>query len=399
MIRYLSKRVVSSLIALVIFLTLLFFVAQVIIPTDFTTQFAMGMNREARERLAEELGLNQPLWVRYLEWWRKILTGSLGTSFYGPPVVDVLMHVLPFTLLVFVTGTLIAFQFGQWLGKVVAWRRPGFLSGAATLGAIALYTSFPPWLAFLTVYFLIQRFQLLTGLVDLLNFDPSYDLSQQNLRQEIWQGSSLTLQQVVLYDFLTLAIVLIVLALLRRLLRRELPRWLYWPLLVGGWIGSWFALGFGPQGLDVLYHASVPILTYVLLSFGETMLIMRTSMTDTLKEDYVITARAKGLSSRVVRDRHAARNALLPVFSRLVVSLPYLLTGLVILEYALEWPGFSGTLFNSMYNQDIPVVMGALLVVGLLSAVIRLILDVLYMYLDPRVRHRTIVSEGTVRDY
>jgi peptide/nickel transport system permease protein len=117
------------------------------------------------------------------------------------------------------------------------------------------------------------------------------------------------------------------------------------------------------------------------------MLIMRTSMTDTLKEDYITTARAKGLPNRLVRDRHAARNALLPVFSRLIVSLPYMLTGLVIIEVAVRWPGLSGSLFGALYQQDMPMVMTGLLVVGLLAAVARLSLDVLYAFLDPRIRY------------
>jgi peptide/nickel transport system permease protein len=138
--------------------------------------------------------------------------------------------------------------------------------------------------------------------------------------------------------------------------------------------------------MDVVTVVAVPVITYVLLSFGETMLIMRTSMMDTLKEEYITTAEAKGLPNAVVRDKHAARNALLPVLSRLVVSFPYLLTGLVIIEDTLGWPGMSGMLFNALYNQDVPVVMGGLILVGLLSAGARLILDVLYAYLDPRIR-------------
>ena len=160
MIRYLSKRVLSSLVALLLFLTFMFFVAQVIIPTDFTTQFAMGMDREARAQMAQELGIDQPLWAQYLLWFRRLFSGNLGTSFYGYPVVDALKALIPYTLLVLLTGTLIAFAFGQWLGKVTAWRGPGLLTSSATLGAITLYTTFPPWLAFLITYFLARRLDL-----------------------------------------------------------------------------------------------------------------------------------------------------------------------------------------------------------------------------------------------
>jgi peptide/nickel transport system permease protein len=392
MIGYLSKRAVASLAALLVFLTFMFFVTETIIPGDYTTQFVLTMDRDSRAELAEELGIDLPLWQRYLNWLGRLFSGNLGMSFRGDSVTERLMGLIPYTLLVFVTGTAIAFVFGLWLGRVTAWRGPGFLSSSAVFGSVALYTTFPPWLAFLVVYFLVVRFELLPKLAELIGFKPSYNL-WQNLRRDIWGASELTVPQVALYMFLTLAGVALVLAaanwLLKRKTRRRLPVLLSLPLLVGGWVGSWFVLGFAPQAADVLYHSSLPILIFALLAFGETMLVMRTSMMDTLKEDYVTTARAKGLPDAVVRDRHAARNALLPVLSRLVVSLPYLLTGLVILEVALEWPGISSAMFDSFYEQDMPMIMGGLLLVGVICAVARLVLDVLYATLDPRIRFGT----------
>jgi peptide/nickel transport system permease protein len=129
------------------------------------------------------------------------------------------------------------------------------------------------------------------------------------------------------------------------------------------------------------------VVTYTLLSFGETMLIMQASMTDVLKEEYVTTAHAKGLPASVVRERHAVRNALLPVLSRLVISLPYLITGVVIIESSVGWPGMGTTMWNALYWQNMPVVMATVLVVGVLSLAARLMLDVIIAYLDPRIRY------------
>ena len=95
-------------------------------------------------------------------------------------------------------------------------------------------------------------------------------------------------------------------------------------------------------------------------------------MWETWGEDYVVAAWAKGLPEGIVRDRHAAHSALLIALSRLVISLPYMLSGLVIIEDALHWPGLSQALFQSLYQQDMPMVMGALLVVGVVCAVARL---------------------------
>jgi peptide/nickel transport system permease protein len=389
-LRYLLKRALSSLVALFLFVTFMFFAVEILIPNDFTVQYAQDLNQAQREKIKQALGIDLPLGQRYLHWIRNLLSGDLGTSFYGGPVAETLRALLPYTLLIFFTGTIIAFQLGLWLGKVTGWRGPGLLSSSMTLGAISLYTAFPPWLAFLVVYFFARRFRLLAIIAHVLDFTPSSNLSR-GLNPYIWSTRALDVPQVMFYVSVTLVGAALVLAAanwgLGHTVRRRLPDLLNLFLLITIWIGSWYTLGFGPQALDIAFHASVPVLTYVLLSFGEKMLIMRASMTDTLHEDYVVTARAKGLPDPVVRDRHVARTALLPVFSKLIVSLPYLLTGLVIVETALAWPGISSAMFGSFYQQDMPVVMGGLFLIGVLCAVARLVLDVVYAYLDPRIRY------------
>ncbi len=316
---------------------------------------------------------------------RRILSGDLGTSFYGDPVIEQLKALIPFTLVVFFIGTLIAFLLGQWMGKATAWHGPGILSDAATFSAVALYTTFPPWLAFLLTYLAARRLSTSRFVFGIGN-------PRESFTRIVWEDFAHPPQTVMIYIAGTFVAVLLILLIvdkaLRRTLRRRLRPLLGIPLFIAGLVGGWFALGFGPQALDILKVAWLPLVTYILLSFGDTMLIMQTSMMDTLKEDYVTLARAKGVPERVVRDRHAARNALLPVLSRLVISFPYLLTGLVIIEDTFNWPGVSMMLFSSLYQQDMPTVMGTLLVVGVISAVARLILDALYMLLDPRVRHR-----------
>jgi peptide/nickel transport system permease protein len=141
------------------------------------------------------------------------------------------------------------------------------------------------------------------------------------------------------------------------------------------------------MALDILRMSWLAILTYTVLSFGETMLIMQSSMTEVLKEEYVTTAHAKGLPASQVRERHAVRNALLPVLSRLVISMPYLITGVVIIESAVGWPGMGMAMWNALYWQNMPVVMVMVLFVGILSLAARLVLDVLIAYLDPRIRY------------
>ena len=102
---------------------------------------------------------------------------------------------------------------------------------------------------------------------------------------------------------------------------------------------AWAFTGVAYLALDILRHMILPIATLTLISFAGTMLLTRNSMLETMREDYVMAARAKGLPEKVVRDRHAARNALLPVITSLVYSLIFAIDGSVIIEGVFSWPG------------------------------------------------------------
>jgi peptide/nickel transport system permease protein len=401
MVRFIFRRALSGLVVLFLFLTFVFFFAQIIMPGDFASQFALDPSLGAEEiaQIRTNLGLDQPLWKQYVYWIHSLLNGHLGTSFRGIPVSVYLMAALPFTFLVFFTGTALAFLIGQWLGKMTAWRGPGLLSTSTMLGGITLYTTFPPWLTFLMLYFFARYLGVLRSLFNL------------DAPRTIWRESAFSAQAVIWYMVFTIVVLLLVLtaanALVYRRWRRRIPALVRIFLLIAGALGAWYALGFGPEAIDVVYFAAIPLVTYTLLSFGETMLIMRTSMADTLHEEYVRAARAKGLPERVVRDRHAARNAVLPVLSRLVINLPYMLTGLAFIEYSFGigggtgmalyaslnsvqdtyWTGMGSTLYSALFTQDLPVALGVLLFVGLVSLIARLIMEVLYVALDPRLRH------------
>ncbi|MGH8875669.1 MAG: ABC transporter permease subunit, partial [Acidimicrobiia bacterium] len=101
--------------------------------------------------------------------------------------------------------------------------------------------------------------------------------------------------------------------------------------------------------------------------------------------DYVRTARAKGVADRQVRDRHVARNSMLPALSRLFTGLPYILTGLIIIERELQVGGLSTVLFAAVQEVDVPLIVGLLVTLGV-GLVVRLVLDVLHAALDPRIR-------------
>lgn len=385
MARYLLRRIISGLIVLFMFVSVLFFAVQAILPGDFVGQYSLQLSPDEAQEVRELLGLDMTLWQQYLNWLSRLLRGDLGFTYTwrgpGSPVLEIIKETLPPTILVFGLGTVMAFLLDQWLGKVTAWRGPGFLSGSVTFSAIMLYTAFPPWLAFLLIHFTAGK----------LGF-----LSQSLTLRPMWRLSDVSQTEVMIKMIIGLITVLIVILsvnnLLRRLLGRRLPLVISLPLIIAGWVVSWYWYDFVPLATDILRQAALPILAYTLLSFGEIMVIMRTSMTDTLNEAYVQTARAKGLPDRVVRDQHAARNALLPVISKLVTGLPFLLTGLVMIEKTIGWTGVGTTLFYAVGMQNVTLLLGMIIAIGVFSLITRVILDIIIAALDPRVRIKPELS-------
>lgn len=139
--------------------------------------------------------------------------------------------------------------------------------------------------------------------------------------------------------------------------------------------------------LDVLHHMVLPLSVLFTIHFGGFMLIMRSSMLETLKEDYIVTARAKGLTEKQIRERHAAKNAALPVVTSVGLSLAFSINGGAITETIFSWPGIGRELVFSVSNSDYPLAQIAFLLIAALVLVANLVVDVLYAYLDPRIKY------------
>jgi peptide/nickel transport system permease protein len=138
---------------------------------------------------------------------------------------------------------------------------------------------------------------------------------------------------------------------------------------------------------DITRHMILPVLTLTLINFAGTMLLMRDSMLETVQEDYVLAARAKGLPDHVVRDRYAARTALLPTVTSLVLSLASSMSGGMVTETMFSWPGLGQTLFTAALSNDYPLATGALAFTGIFLLIAHFIADILYAVLDPRITY------------
>jgi len=138
--------------------------------------------------------------------------------------------------------------------------------------------------------------------------------------------------------------------------------------------------------LDALRHLVLPVVTLAYVWWAGMVRIMRSSMLETLRQDYVTTARAKGLPEKVVQRRHARRNALLPVTTVAGVTIAQLMGGLVITEMIFDYHGLGQFAARAAQNLDFPAVLGFALYFGVILVFMNLLVDVLYAFLDPRVK-------------
>jgi peptide/nickel transport system permease protein len=383
MARFILRRLVRALVTLILFQTILFLLIQAI-PGDFVSTM-LGMPPSLRQAMRRVMGLDAPLWQQYLRWMGQFFSGRLGETYQFPhrPVIWILAAHAPRTLLLFLPAAVIALGLGLWLGRYLGWRRRSWWSAPATGVAIACYTAFPPWLAFL----LVQVFALK------LRWFPAEGI----LGHSSWRGTSTASDVIIMWLLLSALVVGLALLGLWRLTqhtgsKRSWLRVLGGAVLLGGAGLAWTFSGWLLQALDLLWHLILPLTTLVLLSFGESMLLMRVTMQDTLYEDYVLAARAKGLPDSLVRDRHVARLAMLPVLARFIIQLPFVLIGSFAVEGAFHWQGMGYALFQAVDIQDIPVLMGILSIVGVAMLAVHVALDILHAWLDPRVRTAAIFS-------
>jgi peptide/nickel transport system permease protein len=138
---------------------------------------------------------------------------------------------------------------------------------------------------------------------------------------------------------------------------------------------------------QVLYHMVLPVISMSVVSLASYSRYIRSTMLDVLNQDYIRTARSKGLSNRTVIFVHALKNASLPIATIVGLDLPFLLGGAVVTERIFAWPGMGRLFLDHVSRADTPVVMGILMLVAVAVVVFQIITDVIYAWLDPRIRY------------
>jgi ABC-type dipeptide/oligopeptide/nickel transport system permease component len=237
--------------------------------------------------------------------------------------------------------------------------------------------------------------------------------NRQPVLPQLWQPLKNTLPMLLLGTFFSIVLGLItgVIAAWRRgTLPERLSVWigLAFFSLPTQWLGIMLILyAAGPLGLptngisdpylsfsnpslwaeftDRLSHMVLPALTLGLVLFGEYTLITRSALLETFGEDYVLTARAKGLTAWQVVRKHAFRNSLLPITTLIFISLGFITAGAILIEAVFNYPGIGLLTYQSVFQKDYPMLQGAFLVITTTVVLANLIADLLYIKLDPRI--------------
>jgi ABC-type dipeptide/oligopeptide/nickel transport system permease component len=387
---FLVRRAAASIVTLILFVTVVFFLVEFLIPYE--------------SPLLQE---TTPIFDRYLSYMGDLLRGNLGQSYTGIPVMDIILASLPTTLLIFATGGVFAYLLGSWLGRVGEWRFGRVRGGMLTTIGLAFYTIFPPLLIFLLIHFTREPLVAARSAIGM----PIDSM-------QVFFDSPFTEADLVTFGGVSLLVALLIALILRGFGRRRgwrlLPA-LVLPATLAGLVLAISNLGIGQQALDVFFFRSsraaeigqgspvLAVLAFAMIAFGEILFVWRAGIADERGEDYVLTARAKAVPEREIRDRHVARNVVLPVLSRSFSALPFLLTGLIIVEFQVQlgtcalvegadcvfWTGgLSTALFSAVRDVDVPVVTGVLVVTGALLLVLRLVAETAHVALDPRIRLR-----------
>jgi peptide/nickel transport system permease protein len=383
MLKFLISRLVQMAILFVAFLSLVWLLLQAM-PGDISDTLVGNPDipLQARIDLRERLGLNEPLFNQYLAYITNFFKGEMGVSFsrYPQDVSAILWNALPRTLVLFLTATIFAYWLGFKSGKLIAWRRGEKTEQGLIVGGIFLQTVFYPWFAIVMLW----TFGFFLGWFPIGRF----------IDARLWQGAPYNANDVFAQMILSVVLVTIVYGIARYLIRRFSTNLVTQTrmaqvvgiLSVGALVGFWWLNPASDYVADIAHHTMLPVITLGLVAFGATMLLTRSAMLETLGEDYILTARAKGLPDNVIRDRHAARNALLPVTTSLVLALAFVIGGGIVTETIFSWPGMGLIFLQAINVSDIPLAVGALSITGVLALFGHLIADILYAVLDPRIR-------------
>ena len=321
--KYVFQRLIQIAVIFFVILTVLFLLFRLAPGDPVSRMIDPDMTPEEAQSLIHQMGLDEPLWVQYLYYVKNFFTGDFGNSFH----------------------------YGQPVIKVI-------------------------WNCLPNTILLFTTSIILAALVGV--FLGKIASWHKGEKLDSWMTIGALVAHTVFLPWLALLLI-----------------WIFAFKL------GWFPItgmvsedvwldpdsGLLAKGVDILYHMTLPLATLFLIHFGSYLLIMRSSMLETLKEDYILTARAKGLEEKEIRDHHAAPNASLPVVTSVGLSLAFSINGGALTETVFTWPGIGRELVFSVSHNDYPLAQACFLLISIVVLLSNLVVDILYAYLDPRIRY------------
>lgn len=309
MSRYILKRLLM-MIPVLIGVTFIVFFILALTPGDPAAMILGDQaSAEALEMKREELGLNDPLLVRYFDYMGGLVQGDMGESYKnGISVWDQVWDKFPNTAILALAGIIVAILIGIPTGIISAKRQ----------------------------YTLVDNASMVLALVGVAM--PNF-----------WFGLLL-----VLLFSLTL-----------------------------GWLPS---QGMGEGFVPLLKSLIMPALTLGTGCAAMITRMTRSSMLEVIRQDYISTARAKGVSEKIITSRHMLKNALIPIVTAIGLQFGTLLGGAMLTETVFSWPGLGRLMVESIKSKDIPMVLGSVIFLAVMFSVVNLIVDIIYAFVDPRIK-------------
>ena len=363
--RYYAQKLISAVFVLFIIITLNFFLPRMMFDDPAQPYYA-GVPEDAyalRQEIREANGFNDPLIVQYGAYLGRLFTLNFGTSYiYKEPVFQVMFSRIPWSLVITLTSMVISVVIGILIGAYVGKRRE-MTADKVLLGFSTVTTAIPSfWLALVSI-------MLLAFIIPIFPY-----------RGAMTPGYTLGFHTI---PFLVVFLLFIAAAIaLRIILRKSI---FLFTVIPAGLLVALLVAVPPADVLDVLYHAALPLIVVIFGSCISYSLLVRNSMIAVTSEDYILTARAKGLPPRVVLYKHTFRNALLPLITNVGMSLSGLIGGSVLIEKIFSWPGMGQLLLEATNNGDYLLSQAILLLFAILTITFNLITDLVYHKFDPRV--------------
>ncbi|MDT8326615.1 MAG: ABC transporter permease subunit [Roseovarius sp.] len=335
MLKYVLSRI-ATFLPTFIGVTLISFTFIRVLPGDPIIVMAgeRGLSDERYQELVEQFGFDRPIWAQYWDYLTGVLQGDLGQSFVTKrPVWDEFFTLFPATLELSLFAMVFAVILGLPAGVIAAVNRGKFFDRALMSTALIGYSMPIFWWALLLIIVFSGNlgWTPVSGRIDLRYYfsDPT--------------------------------------------------GFMIWDAIASGQKGA---------ATSAIRHLILPTIVLGTIPLAVIARQTRSAMLEVLGEDYIRTARAKGMSPLRINGLHALRNALIPVITVIGLSVGTLLAGAILTETIFSWPGIGKWMVDSIFRRDYPVVQGGLLLIAVMVMVVNLTVDVLYGFINPKIRKR-----------